>query len=397
MKTRRSLLFVIAVIAAGFLGFIIGISVNFPKPDTGELAGTIGKANKYHKTQMTAADIKLRTELSRDTAQLRSMIDGLVYFSLFTEELVKEIDMGILVFRARGMETQAATGNPLNALQDYSDYLRNNNQTLGTTVSMLTGLYLNDTSGLSQDVEKNLREFGGYVSNLNKKNLVLGATLKSMDDFLVSDRSLQYGKEQTTQLRSVRDRLLMKGIQLAGLLGNKEQVGSLINYSLQAQEKLNATVGREKLACGITHDVQAAEKLQRLFSTENLASALNLSAVEARTDLGNTINLNSTVVIYDKPSLQFLTADNKSLQLLDKFESIQVIAALGREDLKVSCSSYNLEQIVSSNVLVGYVESRVFNEAVASRPLDIVVLSTGGLNIIMNVLNSQNLGLAAQQ
>ena len=90
MKTKTKLLFAIGLMAALCIGFLIGISVDFPKVNKSDLAGTFGKAEKFHKVQMTAKDIQLRSELLKDTAKLRSMIQGIIYFSIFTEDVCKE-------------------------------------------------------------------------------------------------------------------------------------------------------------------------------------------------------------------------------------------------------------------------------------------------------------------
>jgi hypothetical protein len=105
MKTQVKLFIAIGLIAALCVGFLIGISIDYPKPNQTELAGTFGKAEKFHKVQMTAKDIQLRTELVKDTVQLRKMIQGLAYFSLFTEDVRTNIQMAIISFKAKGMET----------------------------------------------------------------------------------------------------------------------------------------------------------------------------------------------------------------------------------------------------------------------------------------------------
>jgi hypothetical protein len=120
MKTNSKLLFAIGLIAALGVGFLIGITVDFPKPDQSDLAGTFGKAEKFHKVQMTAKDIQLRSELLKDTAQLKNMIQGLVYFSVFTEEVCSSIDVSVITFKAKGMGSGPGEVEAVKALQDYS-------------------------------------------------------------------------------------------------------------------------------------------------------------------------------------------------------------------------------------------------------------------------------------
>ncbi|MCF8358710.1 MAG: hypothetical protein K9H26_08140 [Prolixibacteraceae bacterium] len=70
MKKRSKIFTATAAIAALAIGFLIGISVDFPKTDNTDLTGTIGKVKKYNDVQMEHADIQLRSDLLNDL-QLR--------------------------------------------------------------------------------------------------------------------------------------------------------------------------------------------------------------------------------------------------------------------------------------------------------------------------------------
>lgn len=97
---RQTKIIIGSVIVAAVV--IIAISFMFPSVFKGITSGTFGKADKYRKTQMTEQDIMLRSELVSDTGKLRSMIQGLIYFSLFTEDLSAKMDSCVNLYKAEG-------------------------------------------------------------------------------------------------------------------------------------------------------------------------------------------------------------------------------------------------------------------------------------------------------
>ena len=237
MKTKTKMLVVIGIIAALCAGYMIGILVNYPPVTKSDLAGTFGKAEKFHKTQMTTKDIQLRSELVKDTAKLRVLISDLTYFSVFTDRVGSSIDASLISFLAKGMGAAADETERFNALQDYVDFIRNNNNTLTTTISMLTGFYRNKSADASQDVEKTLKDLGAYLRNLNNKNSVFTNALESMDKFMSGRVALHAPDDETRQLKMIRDQLLIKGIQLGAMTGNLRIVNNLIGSAISKEMK----------------------------------------------------------------------------------------------------------------------------------------------------------------
>jgi len=419
MKKQVKVIISIVVIIAIL---ILGISFFFPTVFKSLTSGTFGKAEKYHKQQMTEKDILLRSEFVNDTAQLRTMIQGLVYFSLFTQDLSTTIDSCILVFNAQGLGNQSEDAKRVSILQDYSDFIKNNNKTLGTTISMLTGFYLKDSSDFSQDVEKNLRDFGAYVNNLNEKDSVLSLALLSMDNFMLTNNTIQDRKTEIARLKSIRDQLLLKGIQLAGILYNKEQVGSMLSYALSSQNELNVVMGIEHLGA-----VKAQDKLQYVWSQEGIQSYLASNPVQASvgSDLGSMfqsnqqvgaveakdkLNMNGLAVIYDKPGLQFLVADKPGLQYYfgsqenlnalrsgnENLQGTQLLAVFGIEKLNVFLSNYGLQSVMQAQSLGNLPASDQLKSVILSQGNLGFIEATQGLNNMLRLLQSEGLGVFDQ-
>ena len=266
MKKQVKVIIGIVVIIAIL---IVGISLFYPTLFKGLTSGTFGKADKYHKQQMTEKDVLLRSELVADTGRLKSMIQGLIYFSLFTQDLSNNIDSCVHSYKSKGICSDPKRCASVSALKDYSDFIRNNNKTLAATVRILTAFYLKDNSDESADVEKSLREFGIYVNNLNEKDSVLNLALRSMDNFMLSDKTLKTKKTELTSLKSIRDQLLLQGVQLAGMLQDKPLCSQLLSYALSSQTALNLIVlGKEQLS------LYSQNNLNVFMSQQNLETRL---------------------------------------------------------------------------------------------------------------------------
>jgi hypothetical protein len=372
MKTKTKLLFAIGFIAVLCIGFLIGISVNFPKPDNSDLAGTFGKAEKFHKVQMTAKDIELRSELLKDTARLRSMIQGLVYFSIFTGDVCADIDLTIVAFKAKGMGSQAGEGEIVKALQDYSDFIRNNNKTLNSTITLLSGFYLNDTANLSLDVEKNLKDFGAYVNGLNQKNMVLSQALKSIDNFMLTGKTLQTNTKEITQLKSIRDQLLIKGLQLGGLIGNKDQVSSMIECALGVAN-MNAVNSKGEIQASLVgFGVILAQDLAGVVLSYS-PSSLEFSVIFSQGQVGQAVN----------------AAGNIPNAIGDK----QILALYGKETLNIILSNYSMSEVYNSQALTGNLSANAMYGIFAANNVQSVFQSSAGFNSMYNSMGSNYLGL----
>lgn len=354
---RQTKIIIGSVIVAAVV--IIAISFMFPSVFKGITSGTFGKADKYRKTQMTEQDIMLRSELVSDTGKLRSMIQGLIYFSLFTEDLSAKMDSCVDLYKSEGICNKPEQCATVSAMADFSDFIRNNNKTLRTTISMLTGFYLKDQSDESADVEMNLRAFGTYVTQLNEKDSILEQAFRTMDSFMLSSKTLQSKQTELTNLKSIRDQLLISGIQLSGLLQDKPMCATLCSYALSSQQSLNALMSQNELRSG-TLSVGSQENIKSLLNGQALEKLILGSAltVESATQLekqisgvemGNVVQskLQSgammsqlQVVVYDRPQMQFLVCSKPQLEKI-----------FSREDLSALLSGQTMGVIAGVGVL----------------------------------------------
>ncbi len=346
---------------------IIAISFHFPPVFKGLTSGSFGKADKYHQEQMTEADIQLRSEFTKDTAQLRQMITGLIYFAMFTDNLSMTIDTCLESYKLQGFEKDPANSQAIALLKDYNTFLKNNTKTLVNTTRMLAAILLRDTSTQSTDIEKNLSDFAKYVNAVNQKDSVLMLALTKVDNYLIGNKTLQKKTDEIRNLKAIRDQLVIKSTQFMALTGNKQSLGAILNYAIQSQA-LFTGIGALKLY-GTTSRVELqAIKAQTVGSSlltgnANLnlafsASALGILYVASKANAASDMNY----MVYDKANLQLILCKAQELQLM--------------------CGAGELQGVLSgSNPNIGIVE-------IESRGKIGVVLNA---NVLCSSMNSKSL------
>jgi len=378
MKTQTKILIALGMIVALCIGFLIGISIDFQGADSSKLAGSIGKADKYSNSPMTAKDIQLRSEIVKDTAQLFDMIQGLVYFSLFTEDLSHHIDSCVTVFNEAGMGN-GQDAFKLQDLQQYSDFIRNNNQALQATIGMLFAFYSGEAADQSADVEQNLRDFASYVNRLSAMDSVLTASITDMDRYMLG-KDFKESKEEIMQLKSIRDQLLIREVQLAGILCDKELGSRLLSYSLSSQDQFNALEGIEIEAIG-----SAQYNLLESF-------------MNSQGQIGAEFSLSSTPelgVFYSSDKIAFLLYDKDNIGLFvngaEKLGSGQPLCYLGSNQLNVLCNNYSLSMIILSQSL-GNLSMSSLN-LLCKDNVNAVFQSMNGIESLNRLMANENLGV----
>jgi hypothetical protein len=414
---------VIVSIVVAIAIVIAAVSLFFPSVIKDFTAGTFGKADKYRNTQMTEKDIELRSEFTADTGHLKGMIQGLIYFSLFTQELSRKIDSCVNTLQDQGMTAQQKGYSNIQALIGYSDFIKNNNKTLGTTISMLTGFYLNDQSNQSADVEKNLRDFGNYVNNLNEKDSILEVALRSMDNFMLTNKTLQARKTELNQLKAIRDQLLIGSIQLSGLLQDKPLCATLCSYAISSQDNLKVIFGQQKIDAVANQQNLNAIKNQDKFegwvvgNQVSFGSAEQLKDVMQSREIGNVVKsggedlggggiIVGAIVVYNRDDLRFVVSN--AAELSKNLSAVQLEGILcGVQQLGIIvgiayCSQQGLNLVASSFDLKNAFQAQNLGSRLSSSQLDRIIQSQQDLGSLkycsqfvgfVGQLGNQDLGI----
>ena len=179
-----------------------------------EAGGTIAKVTKYRKDQMSEKDILLRSDIMKDTAQLTSIIQGLVLFNAYTNNLEQSLSDRLLDIESiRGFDEQY--DRYISELTDFRDFLKNNNEVLTNTVYMLGDFYKDTISESSADVENNLRAFANYVRKIEEKDSILTVMVNNLDTYLEANEQQIVDKQQLALLKGIRDEMLIRVVQQA--------------------------------------------------------------------------------------------------------------------------------------------------------------------------------------
>jgi len=416
---KKPVKIIIAVVLA-LAVLITGLSLFFPDVMNNLASGTFGKADKYRNPQMTEQDVQLRSDLTSNEDSLRSMITGLIYFSIFTEDLCDKIDSCTNAMMKQEMPEGQDWSRDIQALQDFSAFIRNNNKTLSNTISMLTGFLMKVESDQSADVERNLRDFQNYVGNLLEKDSILEVSLRSMDNFMLTNKTLLARKTEMNNLKAIRDQLLIGSVQLSGVLQDKQLAAGLCSYAVNSQEKFNAVCAVEKVGVIASQEavnaIRNADKLQDFVVNSSLTvgsveqvksiilcSAQNLNnTVNDREPLSNGIVVGSTLV-YSAENLQFVVcshdelckqvsaAGELNLSDVPKLGSLYAVASFSAVGLNVICSNYDIKNAYQSTELASVLNSASLGVILSNEVVGSVSYGSNFTGFV-GQLNSQIIG-----
>lgn len=379
MKKKTNI--IIGVIV-GIAVVIIVVSFFFPGVYQGLTKGTIGKAEKYRQDQMSENDILFRSEFTEDTAQLRQMISGLIYFTVFTENLSATIDSCLVSFNYQGFDKNPANKEAIRMLGDYNTFMKNNTQTLANTTRILADIFLGDTVTLSLDVEKNLRDFAIYVDRLNQKDSMLMLSMAELDHFLIRDDLLKKNQEALRNLKATRDQLLIKSVQLMAMTNNKSGLGSMLSYALQGNQFMGVE-GLQSAAVGDRPELSSIASMPLSFvdvveASGNLNSSFIASSLVQAAGMGSQANAKpelTGIVIYDKPSLSFILCSEAQLGVFLGQEGLNNI-------LQGQDANLGVVGVVNNQSLGIVMNAAVLGQALNSQALN-VFLSADQLNVII--------------
>lgn len=230
------------------IGFFVGLYVEYPKTDTSDLAGTIGKTDRYRNVRVTEADIQLRNELLEDTAMKGQYDRYLTYYYYYAVRTSYDLEQ--VLKATASIPVSDGQVNASQEIQHYRAVLKKLETYLGTArVDILTALdvvasldtssklpvisYLND----AQDAIARIRSFDGAILNyidaiakyMVDNPLLATQELKDAHDILVLN--------MTTAAVVVQDKATLRYLDRKKLMNDKDVVKELV-----AAEQFKATL-----------------------------------------------------------------------------------------------------------------------------------------------------------
>jgi hypothetical protein len=277
------------------------------------------------------------------------MIQGLMYFAVFTNDLSTQIDSCVYVFQQRGLTNQEAGYKNMLVLNDFSVFIKNNNKTLGNTIGLLSGFYFKDQADQSADVEKNIREFQNYVKILIEKDSILEQALYSMDEFIVGNKVIRERKTEFNALKSIRDQMLIKTIQFGALVLDRQLTLTLCSYALTSQQQLQVVLAQEQV-CYIYNQENIQKFSQEILSGITQGSGFGMipDYLKSGADAKGIVAASSSSLVYDKVNLQYVVCSQADLSAIVKTDGLNFVGIiLAQDGLKVCAAALDLQEAFS--------------------------------------------------
>ena len=229
MKSKTKILIAFILIVAG----VIAMITLFNKPaDKALVKGTAAMAEPDQTQAMNKKSIQLKMEFTRDTLQLKRMIQILVYFEQFTERVSRQIDTASARLMYHPLYTDQKLKPTFVALQEYSTFLNNNIDKLKSTKVMLTEFLANsDDDEMPYNVEKNLRDFANFINQMSAREAVMEQAAYEINTYLDKSVKKKLMQIEISELENFRNQLLMDNRVTFMMLGDKNSLARLSSYA----------------------------------------------------------------------------------------------------------------------------------------------------------------------
>ncbi len=310
-NTTQTLLIVIVALVAGFL---IGFSINNLPPYDDDLAGSIGKVDRYRNVKITEDDIMLRNELVDDAEKRTQYGNYLMYYyyrSLKTSTDVEQVlELSSKVDDFSNYHVPYAT-----ALNSFSAYLESARQDLLRAV----GLVMDIENQSNVPIIQELNQAQNAISRIRNHDATLMNFMDAIGSYIQ-----EHPDASIPELKDAHDILAINLMQSALLTQNKpvlsylerkkmlnekgdyaEVISSSSLESFQSMLLLDAEnlglFSMEQLGLGFTD----MEKLHVLYNTEQLSGIVWTDAENLRAVLGNKENLSMVISNMENLGLLF--------------------------------------------------------------------------------------------
>jgi hypothetical protein len=355
MKSSTKIVIGVIIAISFILGFFIGITIDYPKTNNSELAGTIGKMSNYRNVKVTDNDIELRSELLTNDALLKNYRQFFAFHYTACVKLCDDIDFAI----------QSSEDIP-QFREDFSMEIENVKQFRQTLEQARKDILLAITAlqQLTGSNEKNISEVINNaniaVAQIKYKQDNLLAFVESIERFLSENNS-----EQFSDLVKAHDQLALNQLIIASATNDKPMM-KVYNHKQLLTSK---------------------EELKTVASNEQIKTALQNDFNGLQVDLKNNDQIN--VVIPD--AAQIGNYEKQLGIIIPSIEKLGVIIYGFSEKLGEVQSNEKLGKIIESNEKLGnIIES---NEKLGN------TTNAGNQKFILNteklgaLLNSEKLGI----
>lgn len=263
---------VIVAVLALIAGFFIGYSIrNFP-PAEEDLAGSIGKVERYKNVQVSEQDIQLRNELLDDTAK-RSLYEN--YLMVYYYQAVKtSADVQTVLDKAQSVDGFVAENQQLvDDLSKYNAYLNTARVDILNAINLLFAM----DSESKSPIMSQMNVAQNAIVRTNSQNALLIRCMDALADFTEKndDRDMSalddaYDVLTINLLQSALisvDKPLLSYFDKKGLKSDKDKAEKIA--------KANDSVIKDMVSSDFNSLHSASGNLQAGFSNQALLGVVN--------------------------------------------------------------------------------------------------------------------------
>lgn len=203
---------VFGVVLALFVGFFIGMSVDYPKVDKGSVAGTIGKINNYRNSQNSTSEIKLQNELTSDTVKLKSVQKLLNFYYLTAVNMDMNVQFTIKEANAIN-DFKTANQTQIANLINYEKFLSSARTDLLLAISVCQKPEETDPLLLKEL----LNQANNIIAQISYRNRTVLEFIDVLSSYLEKNKTGNY-----QELIKAHDMLTLSEINLAVKTGDKQ-------------------------------------------------------------------------------------------------------------------------------------------------------------------------------
>ncbi len=174
-------------IVALLVGFLIGYSINNLPPAGNDVAGSIGKLDRYRNVKVSEEDIQLRNELLEDTLKRRQYQQYLMYY--YYQALRTATDAQQVISRTSKVEDFNKLYYPYtDAIEQFSQYLDIARNDILEALTLIVSLDDNE----SLPVINYLNQAQNAIARIKHHDAILTNYMKAMASYIDENQHTNY-------------------------------------------------------------------------------------------------------------------------------------------------------------------------------------------------------------
>jgi len=333
---------------------------------------------------------------------LKETINGLVMFYAFSEKLSTNLDETVVSLKSSDLSGNQELIYSMKELQEYSDFIRNNNTTLDKTINILVEYYGAKTTSSSVDIEQNLEEFSNYVYQITAKDSILDLFIDNCDEYISDSEVFKEREKEIESLKTVRDNLLLSNTQLCYIVGNAEKLQVLCDKPIYNIEKLGLSSASEIKNVVIADQ----DKLSKICSADQIRSmtlnSYGASSLIAGIDknlgsyvLADADKLNSIIKNADDLKIFILSQEGLKNVFGSNYNQLNVFLAQDGLNVVVYAGQHELKAVNSQISLGDVIQAQTLSSGVVLCNKDALQSALSKQGDLNNVLKSSEMGSCA--